>query len=37
MKLIDIELIIQKLKKKRTIFVSEADLQLELAWIIREE
>lgn len=37
MELINIELIIQKLKNKRTIFVSEADLQLEVAWIIKEE
>ena len=27
----------QKLKEKRTIFVSEADFQLELAWIIKDE
>lgn len=31
------ELIVSKLKKKRKVFVSEADLQLELAWIIKEE
>ena len=35
--LINIDLILQKLKEKRTIFVSEADLQLELAWIIKDE
>ena len=33
----DIEYIISKLKEKRKIFVSEADFQLELAWIIKEE
>lgn len=37
MGLIDIELVITKLKEKRKIFVSEADLQLELAWIIKDE
>jgi len=37
LELINMELIIQKLREKRTIFVSEADLQLELAWIIKEE
>ena len=35
--LINIDLILHKLKEKRTIFVSEADLQLELAWIIKDE
>lgn len=29
--------IIDKLKEKRKLFVSEADFQLELAWIIKEE
>lgn len=33
----DIEKIINLLKIKRPIFVSEADMQLELAWIIKEE
>ncbi len=37
MNLIDIELVISKLKEKRKLFVSEADLQLELAWIIKDE
>lgn len=37
MKIFDIELIVSKLKSKRKIFVSEADLQLELAWIIKDE
>ena len=36
MSLINIALILQKLKEKRTIFVSEADFQLELAWIIKD-
>lgn len=29
--------IIEKLSKKRTIFYSEADFQLELAWLIKDE
>ena len=33
----DIELIMSKLKEKRKIFVSEADFQLEMAWIIKDE
>ena len=33
----DIYKIIGKLKNKRQIFTSEADFQLELAWIIKEE
>lgn len=33
----DIYKIIDKLKEKRKLFVSEADFQLELAWIIKEE
>lgn len=33
----DINLVIGKLKSKREIFVSEADFQLELAWIIKEQ
>ena len=37
MELLNIDLIMQKLKEKRTIFVSEADFQLELAWIIKDE
>lgn len=37
MKLFNIELVISKLRAKRKIFVSEADLQLELAWIIKDE
>ncbi len=32
----DINKIIEKLKIRRPIFVSEADFQLEIAWIIRE-
>ena len=36
MKEFNIELIISKLKEKRKIFVSEADFQLEIAWIIKE-
>lgn len=36
-KKIDIELIISKLSKKRQVFSSEADLQLEMAWIIKKE
>lgn len=35
--LFDINLVIEKLKTKREIFVSEADFQLELAWIIKEQ
>ena len=35
--LFDIEFIISKLKQKRKIFVSEADFQLEMAWVIKEE
>lgn len=33
----DIERILTKLRSKRKIFVSEADFQLEMAWIIKEE
>ena len=33
----NIEQIITKLSKKRKIYVSEADLQLEMAWVIKEE
>lgn len=33
----DIEFILSKLRNKRKIFVSEADFQLEMAWIIKEE
>lgn len=33
----DIYKIIDRLKVKRPIFVSEADFQLELAWVIKEE
>lgn len=33
----DIYRVIDKLKIKRPIFVSEADFQLELAWVIKEE
>ena len=33
----DINLAMGKLKSKREIFVSEADFQLELAWIIKEQ
>ena len=33
----DIELVIEKLRNKRKIFVSEADFQLEMAWIIKEQ
>ncbi len=32
----DMDLIVNKLKQKRKIFVSEADFQLELAWVIKE-
>ena len=32
----DMDLIVNKLKEKRKIFVSEADFQLELAWVIKE-
>lgn len=32
----DMDLIVNKLKQKRKIFVSEADFQLELAWAIKE-
>ncbi len=32
----DIELVIDKLKTKRKLFVSEADFQLEIAWVIKE-
>lgn len=35
--LFDIYKIIDRLKEKRPIFVSEADFQLELAWTIKEE
>lgn len=37
MNLIDINFILSELKKKRKIFTSEADFQLELAWIIKTE
>lgn len=37
MKEFNIELIISKLKEKRKIFVSEADFQLEMAWVIKGE
>ena len=37
MSLIDINFVLSKLKEKRTIFTSEADFQLELAWIIKTE
>ena len=37
MELVNMKLIMDKLKTKRTIFFSEADLQHELAWIIKEE
>ena len=33
----DIELVLSKLREKRKLFVSEKDLQLEMAWIIKEE
>jgi len=33
----DIYKVIEKLKNKRQIFTSEADFQLELAWVIKEE
>lgn len=33
----NIEAIMTKLKEKRKVFVSEADFQLEIAWIIKEE
>lgn len=36
-KTFDIELIISKLKDKRKIFVSEADFQFEMAWIVKEQ
>ena len=36
MKQFNIDLIMSKLKEKRKIFVSEADFQLEIAWIIKE-
>lgn len=36
-KVFDIYRIINKLKQKRKIFVSEADMQLELAWLIKQE
>ena len=32
----DMDLIVNKLKQKRKIFVSEADFQLEVAWVIKE-
>ena len=32
----DMDLIVNKLKQKRKVFVSEADFQLELAWVIKE-
>lgn len=32
----DINMVMENLKKKREIFVSEADFQLELAWVIKE-
>ncbi len=34
--MIDINTVIEKLKSRRSIFVSEADFQLELAWTIKE-
>lgn len=34
--MIDINRIIDVLKQKRTIFVSEADFQIELAWVIKD-
>lgn len=34
---IDIELVMNKLKEKRKIFVSESDFKFEIAWIIKEE
>lgn len=37
MELLNMDLIMQKLKEKRRLFVSEADFQLELAWIIKDE
>lgn len=37
LKKFNIESIISKLKDKRKIFVSEADLQLEMAWVIKSE
>lgn len=37
MELLNIDLLMQKLKEKRKIFVSEADFQLELAWVIKDE
>ena len=33
----DIEFVLLKLKQKRQLFVSEADFQLELAWMIKKE
>ena len=32
----NMDLIVNKLKQKRKVFVSEADFQLELAWVIKE-
>ena len=34
-RLIDIKYVLSKLSKTRQIFVSEADFQLELAWVIK--
>ena len=34
--ILDMGLIVDKLKERRKIFVSEADFQLELAWTIKE-
>lgn len=33
----NIELVMEKLRERRKIFVSEADFQLEMAWIIKEQ
>lgn len=33
----DINNVIDKLRNKRKIFISEADMQLEIAWVIKEE
>ena len=35
-KMIDIDKVIRHLKQRRQVFTSEADLQLELAWVIKE-
>lgn len=34
--IINIDAVIKQLKEKRKVFVSEADFQLELAWVIKE-